>query len=590
MFLFKFPAGSFRKSIFVRLVVMYLIVVLPVITLGMYLYNWSYSNATQNLSRAALAQLSNYLEDLSREIEWMESQQYDILEDNDLNKLAVTWELMDSVEKRSNLNYLVHRLTAIKNSSNFIQDIDVHIPSINKTISASNAVIGFDRESFDYFRAVGGRNGNRLILRNGTLHLIAMKQSGKKGEEPLFIVEIELDTSKLRDSLQQVSTYPGSRSFLIAETSGFTLGSDEDLEQMLQYDYLRSIMKKSSNPSVFRVNGRKYHLDEVRSDQLNLAVATYLPEEAVKKPLSRFQIWAWLFALTSICAIVIYSLSTYRLVHKPLLLLIQGFRRMEGGSLDIQIEHEQEDEFGYLYHRFNHMTRRLQALIDQDFKQKLMMQKAELKQLQSQINPHFLYNSFFILNSLAKTGDTERIELFTHMLGEYFRFITRNGEDNVRLADEIKHSRMYTEIQKLRFSRRIRVQFDELPKELETIRVPRLIVQPLIENAYEHSLEKMMKEGMLRVTFEKDPAEARIVVEDNGEGLGDADIAALNERLANPSESQDMTGMINIHRRILLIYGAGSGLFLSKSEWNGLKVEVRIKLEGESGHVSAVNC
>lgn len=579
----KFPASSVRKTLFVRLVVTYLIVILPVILLGVYLYNWSYRNASQDLSKATLSQLSDYLGDLNREIDWMEIQQFDLLEDSDLNKLAVTWDMMDSVERRTSTNYLVHRLMTLKSSSAYIKDVDVHIRSINKNVSASNAVHDFDEESFNYFRSIAYKKENRLINYNNALHLGVSKQGGIKGEEPLFIVQIELDTQKLKDSLRQVKMYPESRSFLLSESSGFSLGSDGESDKMLQ-SYMEAVKGKNGNTSVFTVEGQRYHIDEVHSDNLALSVATYLPEEAVKRPLNKFVTWAWLFAFTSLCAIIIYSFSTYRFVHKPLLLLVQSFRRMESGALDIQIEHEKKDEFGYLYNRFNHMLRKLQALIDQDFKQKLMMQRSELKQLQSQINPHFLYNSFFILNSLAKTGDLERIEQFTIMLGEYFRFITRNGEDNVKLAEEIKHSRMYTEIQKLRFSRRIRVQFEELPEDMEAIRVPRLIIQPLIENAYEHCLEKMTEEGQLRVTFESAPAEASIIVEDNG-GISDIEIEALSERLTHSNESHEMTGMINIHRRILLIYGEGSGLFLSRSELNGLKVTVRIKLGEVEGHV-----
>ncbi|TFE27504.1 sensor histidine kinase [Cohnella luojiensis] len=579
----KFPASSFRKTLFVRLVVTYLIVILPVILLGVYLYNWSYRNASQDLSKATLSQLSDYLGDLNREIDWMEIQQFDLLEDSDLNKMAVTWDMMDSVERRTSTNYLVHRLTTLKSSSAYIKDVEVHIRSINKNVSASNAVHDFDEESFNYFRSIAYKKENRLINYNNALHLGVSKQGGIKGEEPLFIVQIELDTQKLKDSLRQVNMYPESRSFLLLESSEFSIGSDGESDKMLQ-SYMEAVKGKNGNASVFTVEGQRYHIDAVHSDTLALSVATYLPEEAVKRPLNKFVTWAWLFAFTSFCAIIIYSFSTYRFVHKPLLLLVQSFRRMEGGALDIQIEHKQKDEFGYLYNRFNLMLRKLQALIDQDFKQKLMMQRSELKQLQSQINPHFLYNSFFILNSLAKTGDLERIEQFTIMLGEYFRFITRNGEDNVKLAEEIKHSRMYTEIQKLRFSRRIRVRFDELPEDMEAIRVPRLIIQPLIENAYEHCLEKMTEEGQLRVTFESAPAEASIIVEDNG-SMSDIEIEALSERLIHSNESHEMTGMINIHRRILLIYGEGSGLFLSRNELNGLKVTVRIKLGEVEGHV-----
>lgn len=584
----KFPARLFRKSIFVKLVITYLIVILPVIVLGLYLYNWSYKNASQNLSLATVAQLSNYLKSLNREIEWMEIQGFDFLEDNDLNKLAATGEMLDNVKKRESMNDLVHRLTTFKSSSVYVKDIAVHIRTIQKTISAGNAVYNFEDDQFRYFSSITDRGAGRLINWNDSLYLIAAKQTGVKGEDPLFIVQIELDTEKLKESLRQVNMYPESHSILFMDSSGFTLGSDREADLTLQ-EGREFLWNTKDLKSRWIVGGKQYHLDIAHSDRLSLSVATYLPEKAVSRPLSKFIIWAWAFSVTSLLAIVIYAYSTYRYVRKPMLFLIQSFRRIEGGALDSQIEHEQEDEFGYLYTRFNQMLRKLQMLIDQDFKMKLMMQKAELKQLQSQINPHFLYNSFFILNSLVKTGDMDRIEQFTQMLGEYFRFITRNGEDNVRLSEEIKHSRMYTEIQKLRFARRIHVEFEELPEKMEQIRVPRLIIQPLIENAYEHSLEKMSHDGKLRISFESDTAEIRIIVEDNGDGIEDSKIEELQKRLRNPNDTHEMTGMINIHRRIGLIYGEDSGLYLTRSEINGLKVEVRIRTREEIGYAQTVD-
>jgi two-component system sensor histidine kinase YesM len=581
--LLKIPVNSMRHALFLRLVIMHLVVILPIIILGVYLYNWSYTNASQDISRNTLAQLSSYLDDMNREVEWLEVQQFDMLQEGELTKVAVTWEMMDSVEKKESMDYLVHRLTSIKNSSAYMKDIYVHIPSIGKTLSFGNAVHDLEQGRYDQIRALSERSGAKRLIRQGdSLHLSASKYGGKKGDEPLFIVQIELDTAKLKESLNQLSVYPESGSFLIAEEANFTLlGSDKSPPILNEYLKAQRLSEESS--LLLKADGRSYHIDKAESSELGLAVVTYLPEETVKRPLNKFNKWAWLFTATSILAIVVYSLSTYRLVHRPLLLLVQSFRRMEGGTLDIQIEHENKDEFGYLYDRFNQMLNKLQLLIDQDFKQKLMMQKAELKQLQSQINPHFLYNSFFILNSLAKTGDTDRIELFTNMLGEYFRFITRNGEDNVYLSEEIKHARMYTEIQKLRFSRRISVQFDELPKEMERIRVPRLIVQPIIENAYEHSLEKMSEEGFLRVSFERHESDWLIVVEDNGSQIDDATIQALNDQMTNNGEAHEMTGIINIHRRIMLTYGEGSGLFLSKSKLNGLRVEIRINPKEADG-------
>ncbi|MBB3108042.1 two-component system sensor histidine kinase YesM [Paenibacillus phyllosphaerae] len=578
----RFPVNSIRNTIFIRLVLTYLVVILPIIILGVYLYNWSYKNASQEISRATLTQLNYYLEDLDRELEWLEIQQFDLLQDNDLNKLAITWEMMDSIERTSGMNYLMHRLTSIKNSSPYIKDVVIHLRTLRKTVSAAKDVTAFDEASFGHLQGFLTKKEGRLLAWNDTLHLSAAKNSGKSGKEPLYIVQIELDPEKLKESLRQLNMYPASGSFLAVEYAGFTLASDRQANGLMQ-QYLHAAARSADATQLLDLEGGTYHFNKAYSDQLGVSVVTFLPEKTVSRPLSKFEIWAWLFAIMSFVAIIIYSYSTYRFVHKPLLLLVQSFRRMEGGTLDIPIEHEQKDEFGFLYHRFNHMLKKLQALIDQDFKQKLMMQKAELKQLQSQINPHFLYNSFFILNSLARTGDTERIELFTNMLGEYFRFITRNGEDHVPLSEEVKHSRMYTDIQTLRFSRRIKVRFDELPVPMEKIRVPRLIIQPIIENAYEHSLEKMDGEGLLRVTFELEEAEARIIVENNGTDIGDDQILALSKRLGSTSESYEMTGMMNIHRRIALIYGDESGLLIDRSELGGLKVVIRMKLEGGDG-------
>ncbi|PLT45871.1 histidine kinase [Paenibacillus sp. FSL W8-1187] len=576
--MFRFPVNSIRNSIFIRLVLTYLSVILPILALGVYLYHWSAKNAREEISRATTTQLSYYMEDLNREIEWLEIQQYDLVQDNELNQLAVAWEKMNGVERTAGMNYLIQRLTSIKNSSPYIKDVYVHLHSIRKTVSAAHDVYEFQQGSFDDLLASLGKEKTRLITWQQTFHLRASKASGEAGGKPLFIVQIVLDAERLKESMKQLNSYEESGSFVMDDRSSFAIASDPGSSEMMRQS---AALARSSSASAFRLelDGKEYQFNKVSSAKLGLTGFIYMPAETVAKPLSKFEVWAWLFAAATLMTILIYAYSTYRFVHKPLLLLVQSFRRMEGGALDSPIEHEQKDEFGYLYHRFNHMLKKLQMLIDQDFKQKLMMQKAELKQLQSQINPHFLYNSFFILNSLARTGDTDRIEQFTNMLGEYFRFITRSGADLVPLAEETRHSRMYTEIQELRFSRRIAVEFGELPETMRTISVPRLIIQPIIENAYEHSLEKVTEEGLLRVSFEREEDEARIVVENNGEPIGESLLEELRRRLDSSSDSYEMTGMINIHRRILLTYGEGSGLSLSRSELGGLKVAIRIRLK-----------
>ncbi|GAB1154221.1 two-component system sensor histidine kinase YesM [Paenibacillus illinoisensis] len=576
--MFRIPAQSWLNSIFARLIMTYLAFVIPLILLGVYLYHWSYDTASQEISLSTDRRLNQFAMELNREIEWMELQQFDIAEDRKLNRLAILWNMMDQVERRETLNYLSERLAAFKNSSAYIRNVYVHIPSVNKSVSAVQGIDDFDQESFSYFSSTREEKGIRFTVKGDSLNLSAVRLTGQIGEEPLFVVQVELDNAEVQNELSQLNLYPESATLLIEDQTGLAI-SDQRRDAILSSHSKSSLTNSQSNFQV-SVDDTVYHVNQLHISTLGLSVATYLPEEMVTKPLSRFVQWAWIFAITSFIAIAAYLYSSYKLIHMPLLLLVKRFKKMEGGVLDIPINHHRKDEFGFLYSRFNLMIENLRQLIDRDFKMTMMMQRAELKQLQSQINPHFLYNSFFILNSLARTGDTDRIEQFTNMLGEYFRFITRNGTDHVPLKEEVEHSRIYTEIQQLRFSRRIKVDFGQVPLEMEQIQVPRLIIQPIIENAYEHSLEKNTDMGLLRVHFYMEESFIEFVVEDNGNELRMEDIELLQERLLNETSTDEMTGLMNIHRRLRLTYGEKSGLFLSKSELQGLRVAVRIQAEG----------
>ncbi|KAB8131008.1 two-component sensor histidine kinase [Gracilibacillus oryzae] len=582
--MYNIPVNSLRKTIFVRLLGMFFILILPIIILGIYLYNWSYNNASHEIARNSINQLTTYLEDLNREIEWLEIQQYDILQESKLKEIAFTWDTMDNIERKSSVHDILHRLTSIKNTNTYIKDIFIHIPSIDKTISAVNAVQEFKYSHYVELLNSMQSNRRRIMLHEDTLSVRASAISNDINGVHDLVVQIELDKQKMNNALESMNLYPDSATFLISDKLDLLLASGDEIKSIEQ-KYFNGKSELIDRINLAQTDDSQYQINQVFSDELGLYVVSYIPKETVRKPLTKFSKWAWMFALTSIIAVFIYSYATFKLVHGPLLLLVKGFKRMEEGNLDNPIMHNKEDEFGFLYERYNEMLFKLKKLIDQDYKQKLMMQKAELKQLQSQINPHFLYNSFFILNSLAKTEDIDRMELFTKMLGEYFRFITRNGENKVTLKEEIKHARMYSEIQSLRFSRRILVEFNDLPIEMEEIKVPKLILQPIIENAYEHSLEKKAEEGLLRITFERDNDDIYIIIEDNGNRISDEEINELGHRVENKDEHQELTGIMNIHKRIVLTYGEGSGLIFSRSDLQGLKVIIRMKLKGADSDV-----
>jgi len=262
---------------------------------------------------------------------------------------------------------------------------------------------------------------------------------------------------------------------------------------------------------------------------------------------------------------------------------------VEAGDLEIKIEHKHDDEFRYIYRRFNAMLDKINLLINQVFTQRILTQKAELKQLQSQVNPHFLYNCFFILYNIAYAEGCDTVARFANQLGNYFQLITRSAKDEVPLSREVEHARVYTEIQTMRFSNRISVQFEELPECYAGLIVPRLILQPVIENAYEHGLARVKAGGWIHISFHPFDGRLCIRVEDNGEGLEAQEFQRLRDVFDNKIQECEATGMINIHRRLQIRFGAESKLAISGGEAGGTKVEIIIRLQ-EGGNVQTTPC
>ncbi|MGZ7441121.1 sensor histidine kinase [Paenibacillus sp. TH7-28] len=578
---------SLRNTIFLRLIITFLLIMLPILLSAVYLYHWVVQTASADITKTAAAQTAFYLTDLENEIERIKLLQFSLLEDDNLNELALAWETMATIDRTENMNSLMKRLYTVQNSSMYIKDVSVHIATIDRTMSALGGVRGFEAERYREIRSVFG-GGSQVIEWNGGLFLGAMKQRGTKGAEPLFTVEIELDPQKLQEALAQFNTYPGSGTLLLSDSAKVALASGTgELPKAGAPFYVQEIRPAAvaGKTAKLLIAGNRYYAVQAHSADLGLSIYRFIPDQVVRKPLSKFYKWAWVFAACALGIFAAFALSTYKFIHKPMLTLVKSFRRMEQGDLSIYIAHESKDEFRYLYGRFNQMVENLRSLIDQVYKQKIMAQRAELKQLQSQINPHFLYNSFFILNTMAKTGDTERIEQFTTLLGEYFEFVTRNASDLVALEQEIHHARMYAEIQELRFSRRIQVRFDPLPDELRSIPVPRLIVQPIIENAFKHSLEKKVKNGLIAVRFEKASSQVRIIVEDNGDRLADEALERIRIALHDVRDQAETTGMVNIHRRIRITFGEDSGLQTERSELGGLRVTILLADGGDRSGV-----
>ncbi len=583
--------AKLSNSIFSRLVITFLIIIIPIYGLAIYIYNWGLHTVKNEISKSTVAQVSFYLEGLEKEIERMKILQYDCLNDENLNKLAIRSQIMSIYETTESMRLLQQRLVTIRNSSVYIKNVSAHILPIKRTISSNSGLDDIKMEKFKEIRVPVGLGGAQIISYKDGLYLSTLQKKDMVTGNPLYLIEIELDQSAFRQALTQFNTYDGSGSVLISNINNGIIsnqvknGVTEEIKTLIS----KMNVNEDSGIEYVNINSKGYYVVQARSKYLNMVLLKYIPQEYVMKPIKNFNIWVWVFSVAVVIIILIYSLSTYKFMHKPLIQLVKSFRKLESGDLQVSITHDSNNEFGYLYKRFNDMVKNLNNLIDQVYNQKILMQRAELKHLQSQINPHFLYNSLFMINTMASIGD-ENLVPFSKYLGEYFRFVTRSSSDYILLIDEINHAKVYTKIQLMRFSKRLKVNFGECPEKYHKTKVPRLILQPIIENAFEHGIERKKNSGIVSIYFEEYDRQLNIIVEDNGNDMSDESLSEMKTALENTSEELEITGIININRRIKLIFGDNCGLAVSRSELGGLKVVLKINIPGGDEIVQNAYC
>lgn len=581
---------ALRKSIFSRMVATFLLIIIPVYALSINVYSWGINTLKLEMLGSMKSQADYYIRSLDAEIQRIKMLQYDCMNDEDLNRLATIPEALGLIERTQRINKLQKRLFTIKNSSAYITDVTTYIPGIKKSISAEEGYTDIPKDIPGLRDKWNNYYDTGIMLQNNRIFMSAAYHSSPGYPDksiPLFVIEIELAPKAFQEAMQLFNDYEGSGSVLFNEMS-FLLNTPTDENKKLVDVLMKSEnYQKKNDTGTVKFGNRTYLAIRTSSKILGLTLIKYIPESEVFKPLFRYYLWFYAFAITALVIIVLYSLSTHRLIHKPLLILVKSFRRVEDGELDVIIDHKYDDEFRYLYRRFNAMVQKLNTLIEQVYKQKILAQNAELKQLQSQINPHFLYNSFFILHRTIKGGQYENAVHFSQKLGNYFKFITRNDSDEVELAEEINHARIYTEIQAMRFSNRVKVHFGDFPDRLAGLKVPRLILQPLLENAFEHGLKTKVRDGILSVKFHLFSGDFFTMVEDNGDEICSREIERLTYLLDNIGPEIENTGIVNIHKRIRLKFGNGSGINFSRSEYGGLKVIMRICLKGSDNDEQA---
>lgn len=243
---------------------------------------------------------------------------------------------------------------------------------------------------------------------------------------------------------------------------------------------------------------------------------------------------------------------------------------LEKGNFDVRFRVTSRDEVAMLGHRFNKMSERLKELIQKVYTMRIKQKEAELKALQAQIHPHFLYNTLDTIYWMSRMENAPQSSQLVQALSKLFRSSLSGGDEMTTVQEEVRHLKHYMTIQKARYEDSIHfsVQVDDHVQQCRTVR---LTLQPLVENAIFHGIEPTGRKGKVDVWIRREKDDLIFDVIDNGRGI---DLEKVY-RLMRSEEQRGRFGIKNVHERIQLYFGESYGLTFEHNENTGTKVRVR---------------
>ena len=384
-----------------------------------------------------------------------------------------------------------------------------------------------------------------------------------QGKEQTAVLCITLDYDKIFKPFENIITEESGGMILDADGAVLfqaeKLGSGNGVEgkNVVSREFLESGQKEyaftSRENTVCGWNFYLYKLQSVIDSSVSGILVSEIP-------------------LIAACVLIILALglSFSRLFTRKIEELTENMDRVNAGSRQVTVYSDSQDEIGVLVRSFRSMMDEINRLIHEVYENKIALKEFELKALTAQINPHFLYNSLSIINWMAIRSHQKEISKVTLSLSMFYRTALSKGQDMVTVDNCIQNIKAYLDIQLVMHDNDFQVQWEVDPQIRGEV-VPKLLIQPVVENALEHGLD-MKEEGekILKLFFVKDGEDVLLAVEDNGPGMEQEEADKMVTYKASGY------GLKNVNDRMLLLYGEEYAIRIFSKIGAGTRVEIRI--------------
>lgn len=421
--------------------------------------------------------------------------------------------------------------------------------------------IGADYESVRFFkqnawenvRALAETIDTRIGFYHCMGHLYLVRNIVNHDFVPVAVIVLELDCEEIFQGLEGIAWHEDAFVWIDGENvTGRTVPEGWPADEVLEADVHNSVyLERGTKSFVYRnrmLEGHKISYlveldhDTIHSERVSMSVMLIL---------------AVLFTLPLMAFLVLFL---YRHVNAPVLRLVEAFQKIEKGNFGCRIgQQEESEEFMYLTEAFNRMSEKLKTQFEQIYLEELALKDANIKALQSQINPHFLNNTLEIINWEARMDGNEKVSSMIEALSTMLEAtLNRKKQPMIPLREELAYVDAYCCIIKQRFGEKICFE-KELDESLLEILVPRLIIQPIIENAVEHGRSGIQAKIVLNIFRDGNRLVIRVI---NDGVLTKEDRERIDQLLDGRVEAERSVslGIRNVNKRLKIIYGESFGL------------------------------
>lgn len=449
----------------------------------------------------------------------------------------------------------------------------------------------------------GTKQWDRMVTTEGTgnseVGIISLYRSLLSMDNSVLgVLQISIREQYLHDLLERESD--GRKQYIINNFGNIISSTDESMigKDANTISYMSGVFKAESGVYDAEPDGEKskviFNTCITTSSYVhrNWKVVSVIPVGSLIKDVNEARNFGVFICLLVLLVMIFFIFIFSTRITIRLKRLVENTQEVSKGNFNEMVEVTGGDEIAELGQSFNKMVVNLNELINEVYESKIKMQsyqikkrEAELNALQSQINPHFLYNSLDAIRMHAVIGENELLAEMLMSLSSLLRYSISRSREIVTVQDEINHSIHYIDIINMKYDNKIALLIS-IPENIMKVKILKLVVQPIVENAFQHGIKGKTKEGIIEITGMESEQSILIEVTDNGEGMPEDKLAELNRELGEIEKedegSSGSIGLSNVNSRIKLYFGMEYGLEISSRLGEGTTVRIRLPWKEEA--------